>query len=622
MDQDVINLAKAIRQKESGGRFDAVGDNGSSYGAYQWQQSTWKQHAKDILGDENAQQTPSNQNAVAYGKIKQWKDQGLNPAQIAAKWNSGSEHNWENKIGYNAKVGVEYNVPKYVQDVTNIYHQYKGQGGNYPNVNYNQGVEPVNVEQQKQSLMEQGKPVSVREGRAEPTEVGSVVRSIAKGILTPFLGLASPVKQLLGKGSEVTVNSKYLGDVSDPGTNITKASKGLGQKYREGKISLPGAIVRSAGQPLVETANIASLLPVGGATTGVEKAVAGEVVPKLLSGATAKSAAQNAALGSSMNLGEQLASGEKVKPLQVAGAGLLGAGLGTAAEVGIPKATSYATEKISPLLGRAGIKKAADVAENLNINKASEEARKIVQPQRSEEYILNKIREGNYEPATAFSPEKINLSTYEQSMADEAQNLITTGRLDINANKVAQSRQLETVSRDINRQIQNVINETNQPITPDKIVTELMGKKNDVYALYGDKGILDTNYQDILDKYFSFLKSNDAKGHFKARQELDKWMRTKNPKLFKNYQALKGTNPLFDAYNDIRTVSNDLVANSMPNSPIKDQLMREHYLISLKDKLQSEAAQEAAGGTGSSGVASFLEKKGRGLLSKTGLVER
>lgn len=127
MDQDVINLAKAIRQKESGGNFDAVGDNGTSRGAYQWQANTWKGHAKQILGDENAPMTKDHQQAVAYGMMKTWKDQGLNPAQIAAKWNSGSEKGWENKIGTNVINGkpIQYNVPQYVKDVTDNYQKFK-----------------------------------------------------------------------------------------------------------------------------------------------------------------------------------------------------------------------------------------------------------------------------------------------------------------------------------------------------------------------------------------------------------------------------------------------------------------------------------------------------------------
>jgi hypothetical protein len=97
--------------------------------------NTWKAHAQQALGDQNAPMTPSNQNAVAYTVLKSWRDQGLNPAQIAAKWNSGSETGWENKIGVNS-AGVKYNVPQYVKSVTDAYQQIKG-GSQNPNISPN-----------------------------------------------------------------------------------------------------------------------------------------------------------------------------------------------------------------------------------------------------------------------------------------------------------------------------------------------------------------------------------------------------------------------------------------------------------------------------------------------------
>jgi hypothetical protein len=137
MDQQVINLAKSIRQAESGsasspdGNFNAAGDyvNGvpTSKGAYQFQAATWKGWAQDVLGDSNAVMSADNQNAVAYGKIKQWKDQGLNPAQIAAKWNSNHEIGWENMIGTNPDTKISYNVPAYVNKVMNNYQTFKAQ---------------------------------------------------------------------------------------------------------------------------------------------------------------------------------------------------------------------------------------------------------------------------------------------------------------------------------------------------------------------------------------------------------------------------------------------------------------------------------------------------------------
>jgi len=128
IDQDAVNLARAIRQKESGGNFNAIGDSGTSRGAYQWQPGTWKTHAKQVLGNDMAPMTKENQNAVAYGVIKSLKDSGKNVAQIAAIWNSGTDKNWETKKGYNEKLKVKYDVPAYVEGVIGNYQKIKTGG--------------------------------------------------------------------------------------------------------------------------------------------------------------------------------------------------------------------------------------------------------------------------------------------------------------------------------------------------------------------------------------------------------------------------------------------------------------------------------------------------------------
>lgn len=130
-DPDVIALSKAIFQHESGGDFNAVGDAGTSHGAGQWQAPTWKAQAHDVLGDENAPMTPGNQKAVIQVSIAKDKASGLNPAQIAAKWNSGHPDGWENKIGTTTINGqqIHYDVPAYVKAVTDLYQQNKGQSG-------------------------------------------------------------------------------------------------------------------------------------------------------------------------------------------------------------------------------------------------------------------------------------------------------------------------------------------------------------------------------------------------------------------------------------------------------------------------------------------------------------
>jgi len=116
---NATQIANAIKQIESNNNYEAKGASGE-YGAYQFMPATWNSWSSDyankVLGQSTRrlEQTPENQDAVAEFKIQQWLSQGLSPEQIAAKWNSGSEIGWENKIGVN-KQGVAYNVPNYVK---------------------------------------------------------------------------------------------------------------------------------------------------------------------------------------------------------------------------------------------------------------------------------------------------------------------------------------------------------------------------------------------------------------------------------------------------------------------------------------------------------------------------
>lgn len=135
IDPQVKNLVSAIGHAETGPSSpDAYTQKGASgeFGRYQFMPDTWKMWAGQHLGDENAAPTVENQNKVAYEQVKQWKDQGLNPAQIASKWNSGNENAYkEGHKGVNAE-GVAYDTPAYTQKVSNYYNQLKTQGTTSP----------------------------------------------------------------------------------------------------------------------------------------------------------------------------------------------------------------------------------------------------------------------------------------------------------------------------------------------------------------------------------------------------------------------------------------------------------------------------------------------------------
>ncbi len=128
LDSQIKNLALAIRQQESGGKYDTKGASGE-YGAYQFMPATWNGLATKYLGTSVPleQATPQQQNQVAYNYVKELAGKGYKPSQVAAAWNAGEDSlkddQWKNNVGTNS-LGVKYDTPSYVANVGNYYKQY------------------------------------------------------------------------------------------------------------------------------------------------------------------------------------------------------------------------------------------------------------------------------------------------------------------------------------------------------------------------------------------------------------------------------------------------------------------------------------------------------------------
>lgn len=127
LDAGVVNLSKAIRQQESGGNYNAVGDNGTSHGAYQWNKDHFSEGAKQFRLDPT-DFSPVNQDKVAYAQINAYKEAGYSPEQIASVWNSGKKDPTGNQgtAIINGKP-VNYDTPKYVANVMGYFNQNKSQ---------------------------------------------------------------------------------------------------------------------------------------------------------------------------------------------------------------------------------------------------------------------------------------------------------------------------------------------------------------------------------------------------------------------------------------------------------------------------------------------------------------
>lgn len=291
LDPDVINLAKAIRQTESGGNLQARGRSGE-YGAYQYTPGTWQKYAGEAgINTPLEQSTMEQQNEVTYRKLKQWKDQGLNIGQIASMWNSGKPDAYLDPTykGTN-KEGARYDVPAYAKSVAIAYQTLKQGGqvqtdpsnpssvGGFVNPNSNQNnvvssfVNPPQIQPDTMPI-----PEAPKEGLMSRLIHGA--GDVFKSIESPFLGVAALPTQLLAKatgradpfankafggveatnleGGALKATEKKLGDVAQigsyfvPGSGIAGAVgmgalQGLGQEMSKG--SSAGQVAVGAGE--------------------------------------------------------------------------------------------------------------------------------------------------------------------------------------------------------------------------------------------------------------------------------------------------------------------------------------------------------------------------------------
>lgn len=131
LDPKIVTLAKAIRQTESQGNFQAKGASGE-YGAYQFLDSTWASTApKYGVSTTLEQATPQQQNEVAYKQLAEWSQQhpDWNVGNFASAWNAGPgkpSAYLEGNSGTNAE-GVKYDTAAYAKQVAQNYQQFKSQ---------------------------------------------------------------------------------------------------------------------------------------------------------------------------------------------------------------------------------------------------------------------------------------------------------------------------------------------------------------------------------------------------------------------------------------------------------------------------------------------------------------
>lgn len=229
VDPTALALSRSIRQVESGGDYNAIGDNGSSHGAYQFHGSNFQDWAKQYgLNPEDMSQT--NQDHVAYMRIKSMLDEGNSQSEVAARWNGAKMVNGK----------YEAINPAYVTKVKNAYMQHSQNVGQsqdpsqlapgVPALSIASGsATPSNGQPQEQGLSQQ------LSGRA--TDASQAINDTLAGKINPLSGVLQTAGAVAGG----------VGDIVNKGLELIPGFKGIEGLIGQGV----GALAQtSAGQSI------------------------------------------------------------------------------------------------------------------------------------------------------------------------------------------------------------------------------------------------------------------------------------------------------------------------------------------------------------------------------------
>jgi len=384
LDQDVVNLAKAIRQVESGNRAVLPQEKGiGGASRYQYTTSTWQSVAQKYLGDANAPLTLENENKATYLRIKDWKDAGYNPAQIASMWNAGEgrpnayKENWRGVNSY----GVAYDTPAYVNKV---YAEYQRQ----------KQLNPPITPKLPQPVTPQVETT--------PVEKPGLLKSIGGALISSEKGLGESLGQsvayLTGIGKKIDENNKKLIDSGDTLLGLAKTTTDpvrkqnlinqakqsyqlAGTSYEEVLPAIQKTGLQIAGEGLGTALDVATAGTYGGLAKGAKTGQLLTKSPKLAKAAetigvgvtkplatkvTLPTAAKSIATGAGIGYGYDVAS--KLEAGKT-GASALTPGLGTAIGVALPLA--------GKVVSKTGVLTSKAEKTAANLSKVEDEIAKI-----------------------------------------------------------------------------------------------------------------------------------------------------------------------------------------------------------------------------------------------------
>lgn len=189
IDPTALALSRSIRAAEGGSYDNSSGDAGTSAGAYQFNNgkiplkkgevpANFKSWATEEGLDPN-DFSQTNQDHVAYARIKKKLDAGQSQSSIAAEWNSGLKSNWENHKGTTTINGktISYDTPTYVAKVQKEYEKQINGDGTSNNVSRGTSQNDLT----KDKIVDTGSSAPDQTANTDTTAPGTFLSNLGKG---------------------------------------------------------------------------------------------------------------------------------------------------------------------------------------------------------------------------------------------------------------------------------------------------------------------------------------------------------------------------------------------------------------------------------------------------------
>lgn len=313
IDPQVKALTTAIRRTETGSVADPYNAKGASgeFGAYQFMPDTYRNYAKKYLGDENASPTVENQNKIAYSFVKEKKDAGFTPAQIASMWNAGESRPNAYKEGFRGtnKLGVAYDVPTYVQKVSQNYKELASQL--VPTAQASTGM----VEEKKPAIG--ASPVGLGKALGQALGGGKAIQQTSEGIDKILVAQ----RELLSRRNKAANEGRDTSKLDTALAQTNQTLRELGASADD--IATGGIRTKDVVGAALGTA---SYLPVGFGASKIAGAIGTGGVRSVIGG-VASGAVAGAGAGALQGAGDALTRDESVVGGAIKG-GLVGGAIG------------------------------------------------------------------------------------------------------------------------------------------------------------------------------------------------------------------------------------------------------------------------------------------------------